>query len=67
MTDCDEYCANHGCNQGRNCPARSGGKCHCTPEQTGVEFSKFELLLALILTVLILYFAMSVAIHWVVK
>lgn len=19
---CDEYCCNHGCNQGRNCPAR---------------------------------------------
>lgn len=19
---CDEYCANHGCNQGRNCPVR---------------------------------------------
>ena len=19
---CDTYCANHGCNQGRNCPAR---------------------------------------------
>ena len=22
MDDCDEYCANHGCNQGRNCPVR---------------------------------------------
>ena len=22
MSDCDEYCSNHGCNQGRNCPAR---------------------------------------------
>lgn len=20
--ECDEYCANYGCNQGRNCPAR---------------------------------------------
>lgn len=20
---CDEYCANHGCNQGRNCPVRA--------------------------------------------
>ena len=22
MEDCDEYCCNYGCNQGRNCPAR---------------------------------------------
>jgi hypothetical protein len=22
MTCCDEYCANYGCNQGRNCPVR---------------------------------------------
>lgn len=22
MSCCDEYCCNHGCNQGRNCPAR---------------------------------------------
>ena len=22
MNCCDEYCANHGCNQGRDCPAR---------------------------------------------
>lgn len=22
MDDCDEYCANHGCNQGRHCPVR---------------------------------------------
>lgn len=23
MTErCDDYCCNHGCNQGRNCPAR---------------------------------------------
>jgi hypothetical protein len=22
MRACDEYCCNHGCNQGRNCPAR---------------------------------------------
>ena len=21
-TCCDDYCANHGCNQGRDCPAR---------------------------------------------
>ena len=22
MSRCDDYCCNHGCNQGRNCPAR---------------------------------------------
>ena len=22
MSCCDEHCANHGCNQGRDCPAR---------------------------------------------
>jgi hypothetical protein len=22
MNDCTEYCANYGCNQGRDCPAR---------------------------------------------
>jgi len=22
MNECDEYCANHGCNQGRMCPVR---------------------------------------------
>lgn len=22
MSCCDEYCANHGCNQGRDCPVR---------------------------------------------
>jgi len=22
MNECDEYCCNHGCNQGRNCPVR---------------------------------------------
>lgn len=22
MNCCDEYCSTHGCNQGRNCPAR---------------------------------------------
>lgn len=23
MNCCDEYCANHGCNQGRDCPVRA--------------------------------------------
>jgi len=22
MNECDDYCCNHGCNQGRNCPVR---------------------------------------------
>lgn len=22
MSHCDDYCCNHGCNQGRDCPAR---------------------------------------------
>lgn len=22
MSRCDDYCCNHGCNQGRNCPVR---------------------------------------------
>lgn len=26
MNFCDEYCANHGCNQGRDCPVRQGAK-----------------------------------------
>lgn len=26
MNCCDEYCASHGCNQGRNCPARGPAK-----------------------------------------
>ena len=29
---CDEYCSNHGCNQGRNCPAR------ITKEEMGEPF-----------------------------
>ena len=23
MNDCDEYCTNHGCNQGHDCPVRT--------------------------------------------
>lgn len=23
MSRCDDFCCNHGCNQGRNCPART--------------------------------------------
>ena len=58
----------NGCNQGRNCPARKGtGNCLCTQDGKSFEFSSFELLLVLILAVLILYFALSVAIHWGLK
>ncbi len=56
----------HECNQGRDCPAHTGGKCHCA-EHRGVEFSSFELLLILILAMLILYFAISVMVHWGLK
>lgn len=26
MSRCDDYCCNHGCNQGRDCPARKPAK-----------------------------------------
>lgn len=26
---CDDYCCNHGCNQGRDCPARAKTCQHC--------------------------------------
>lgn len=51
-TSCDEYCANYGCNQGRDCPARkcpncqdaSGLKCTCHSD-------RFKTALAWILSV----------------
>lgn len=29
MSRCDDYCCNHGCNQGRDCPARKPECKHC--------------------------------------
>lgn len=29
MSRCDDYCCNHGCNQGRDCPARKPVCAHC--------------------------------------
>ena len=31
---CDDYCCNHGCNQGRDCPARAKPICRTDP---GIE------------------------------
>ena len=66
MSDCDDYCTNYGCNQGRDCPAHKGGICHCAENQNypGTEFTAFERFVVLILFVLVLYFAASVVLRW---
>ena len=60
MSDCDEYCANYGCNQGRNCPARKGtGNCTCHGSSDPQGFSQFERLIVWIAIVLSMYFCVA--------
>lgn len=46
MSRCDDYCCNHGCNQGRNCPARVapiGRRTPRYPEQLPESHSRIYL------------------------
>lgn len=46
MSRCDDYCCNHGCNQGRNCPARVapiGRRTPRYPEQVPMPPSRIYL------------------------
>jgi len=40
---CDDYCCNHGCNQGRNCPAREACELPELPEvDAGYEWRQIR-------------------------
>lgn len=42
MNCCDEYCSSHGCNQGRNCPARVAKVGQRTPGKTPLPASPWR-------------------------
>ena len=50
MNCCDEYCANHGCNQGRGCPVRA------TMLEMGepCQFSNLDIAIAVVIVMFVL-------------